>query len=72
MAPLGSWPSAPKEAFIVALKELPESEDPVIHRRIFYAYSYKVGSLLLCFRTEPFYPNNNMYVLYTVLNAFPI
>lgn len=41
MASTGSWPSAPKEAFIVGLKELPESEDPVIHRHIFYAHAYK-------------------------------
>lgn len=41
MASTGSWPSAPKEAFIVGLKELPESKDPVIHRHIFYAHAYK-------------------------------
>ena len=45
MAPLGSWTSAPKEAFIVGLKELPETDDPVTHRHIFYAHAYKVGSL---------------------------
>lgn len=43
MAPSGSWTSAPKEAFIVGLKELPESDDPVTHRHIFYAHAYKVG-----------------------------
>jgi len=41
MAPSGSWTSAPKEAFIVGLKELPESDDPVTHRHIFYAHAYK-------------------------------
>ena len=43
MAPSGLWTSAPKEAFIVGLKELPESDDPVTHRHIFYAHAYKVG-----------------------------
>lgn len=43
MAPSGSWTSAPKEAFIVGLKELPESDDPVTHRHIFYAHAYKVS-----------------------------
>ena len=43
MAPPGSWTSAPKEAFIVGLKELPESDDPVTHRHIFYAHAYKVN-----------------------------
>ena len=47
MAPSGSWTSAPKEAFIVGLKELPESDDPVTHRHIFYAHAYKVG-LWIC------------------------
>lgn len=43
MAPSGSWTSAPKDAFIVGLKELPESDDPVTHRHIFYAHAYKVS-----------------------------
>lgn len=42
MAPLGSWTSAPKDTFIVGLKELPETDDPVTHRHIFYAHAYKV------------------------------
>ena len=54
MASTGSWPSAPKEAFIVGLKELPESEDPVIHRHIFYAHAYKVGPWLFYMRIKPF------------------
>ena len=47
MAPSGSWTSAPKEAFIVGLKELPESDDPVTHRHIFYAHAYKVSCLYI-------------------------
>ena len=43
MAPSGSWTSAPKEAFIIGLKELPESDDPVTHKHIFYAHAYKVS-----------------------------
>lgn len=43
MASSGSWTCAPKEAFIVGLKELPESDDPVTHRHIFYAHAYKVS-----------------------------
>ena len=43
MAPSGSWTSAPKEAFIIGLKELSESEDPVTHKHIFYAHAYKVS-----------------------------
>ena len=43
MVPSGSWTSAPKEAFIVGLKELPESDDPVTHRHIFFAHAYKVS-----------------------------
>ena len=54
MASTGSWPSAPKEAFIVGLKELPESKDPVIHRHIFYAHAYKVGPWLFYMRIKPF------------------
>ena len=65
-----SWPSAPKEAFIVGLKELPESEDPVIHRHIFYTHAHQVGPLLFNLRTERLYPNNSMYVFYTVFYPF--
>ena len=52
MAPSGSWTSAPKEAFIIGLKELPESDDPVTHKHIFYAHAYKVNLCLLSL-TEP-------------------
>ena len=45
IAPLGSWTSAPKGAFIVGLKELPETDDPVTHRHIFYAHAYKVRNV---------------------------
>lgn len=41
MVPAGSWVTAPKEAFILGLKELPHSEDPISQRHIFFAHAYK-------------------------------
>ncbi|EAR52854.1 saccharopine dehydrogenase (NAD+, L-lysine forming) [Oceanicola granulosus HTCC2516] len=41
LAPPGSWASAPVEAVILGLKELPESDAPLIHRHIFFAHAYK-------------------------------
>lgn len=41
MVPSGSWVSAPKEAVILGLKELPSSEDPITQRHIFFAHAYK-------------------------------
>jgi len=38
----GSWKTAPKEFFIVGLKELPENdESPLEHRHIFFAHCFK-------------------------------
>jgi len=42
MVPCGSWVSAPKEAFILGLKELPPHDDPISQRHIFFAHAYKV------------------------------
>jgi len=42
MVPVGSWITAPTEAIILGLKELPHSEDPISHRHIFFAHAYKV------------------------------
>ncbi|GJE85984.1 saccharopine dehydrogenase [Phanerochaete sordida] len=36
-----SWPSAPKEVPILGLKELPESDDPLIHTHIHFGHCYK-------------------------------
>ena len=37
-----SWQrQAPPEAWIVGLKELPESADPLVHRHIYFAHAYK-------------------------------
>ena len=45
MVPAGSWVTAPIEAIILGLKELPHSEDPISQRHIFFAHAYKVRKL---------------------------
>ena len=42
MVPAGSWVSAPKEAIILGLKELPHCTNPISQRHIFFAHAYKV------------------------------
>lgn len=37
----GSWPTAPKDAFILGLKELPEDNFPLVHKHIYFAHAYK-------------------------------
>jgi saccharopine dehydrogenase (NAD+, L-lysine forming) len=37
----GSWPTAPKDAFILGLKELPEGNFPLVHKHIYFAHAYK-------------------------------
>lgn len=37
----GSWVSAPLSAIILGLKELPESNDPLIHRHVYFAHCFK-------------------------------
>ena len=39
-----SWDRAPEEAFILGLKELPESDSPIRHRHIYFAHAYKEQS----------------------------
>ena len=43
MVETGSWKTAaPKDAFIVGLKELPENDtSPLVHRHIFFGHAYK-------------------------------
>ncbi|CAG8547571.1 12494_t:CDS:2, partial [Acaulospora morrowiae] len=42
MVPMGTWRTAPLEAYIVGLKELPENDDsPLSHSHIFFAHCYK-------------------------------
>jgi saccharopine dehydrogenase (NAD+, L-lysine-forming) len=37
----GSWESAPPDAFILGLKELPDSTQPLRHRHIYFAHAFK-------------------------------
>ena len=50
----GTWESAPPDAFILGLKELPDSAQPLRHRHIYFAHAFKGQSgwqeLLLRFR----------------------
>lgn len=40
LVPTGSWTDAPKEAFIVGIKELPPGSFPLTHRHIYFAHVY--------------------------------
>lgn len=41
IAPAGSWRSAPRDAFIFGLKELPDDSDPLRHRHIMFGHAFK-------------------------------
>ncbi|WP_323035235.1 saccharopine dehydrogenase [Pararhodobacter sp.] len=41
VAPFASWPSAPQDAIIFGLKELPEDGTPLSHRHILFGHAYK-------------------------------
>ena len=43
MVPEGSWVDAPKEAFILGIKELTKSFTPIPHTHIYFAHVYKVS-----------------------------
>ncbi len=46
----GSWPSAPEDAFVLGLKELPEDGTPLRHRHIMFGHAFKgqpAGQVLL-------------------------
>ena len=50
IAPENSWPSAPAEALIFGLKELPEDGTPLRHRHIMFGHAFKgqpAGQVLL-------------------------
>lgn len=50
IAPENAWPSAPADAIIFGLKELPEDGTPLIHRHIMFGHAYKgqpSGKILL-------------------------
>jgi saccharopine dehydrogenase (NAD+, L-lysine-forming) len=40
-APFGSWPTAPADAIVFGLKELPEDGTPLGHRHILFGHAYK-------------------------------
>lgn len=41
IAPAGAWLQAPQNAYVLALKELPDGDYPLSHRHIFFAHAYK-------------------------------
>ncbi len=41
VAPENSWPTAPRDAIIFGLKELPEDGTPLPHRHIMFGHAYK-------------------------------
>ncbi|WP_322867803.1 saccharopine dehydrogenase [Aquicoccus sp. G2-2] len=41
IAPEGAWPSAPRDAIIFGLKELPEDGTPLPHRHIMFGHAFK-------------------------------
>ena len=50
IAPAHSWPSAPADAIIFGLKELPDDGTPLTHRHILFGHAYKgqpAGRILL-------------------------
>jgi saccharopine dehydrogenase (NAD+, L-lysine forming) len=50
IAPENSWPTAPADAIIFGLKELPEDGSPLTHRHILFGHAYKgqpSGQILL-------------------------
>jgi saccharopine dehydrogenase (NAD+, L-lysine-forming) len=50
IAPENAWPSAPADAIIFGLKELPEDGTPLSHRHIMFGHAYKgqpAGQILL-------------------------
>jgi saccharopine dehydrogenase (NAD+, L-lysine-forming) len=50
VAPEGSWPRAPAEAWIFGLKELPDDGTPLSHRHIMFGHAFKgqpAGQVLL-------------------------
>ncbi|WP_338784347.1 saccharopine dehydrogenase [Streptomyces sp. DG1A-41] len=41
VAPAGSWGSAPRDAVVLGLKELPDQPTQLTHRHIFFGHAYK-------------------------------
>jgi saccharopine dehydrogenase (NAD+, L-lysine-forming) len=50
IAPEGSWPDAPEDAFVFGLKELPDDGTPLRHRHVMFGHAFKgqpAGQVLL-------------------------
>lgn len=41
LVPSGSWVNAPKDAFILGLKDLPSANTPLVHQHIFFGHVFK-------------------------------
>ncbi|MGW1274299.1 saccharopine dehydrogenase, partial [Streptomyces sp. NPDC002491] len=41
IAPAGSWTSAPRDAVVLGLKELPDEPAELTHRHVFFGHAYK-------------------------------
>ncbi len=41
IAPAGSWPQAPADAYVVGIKELPPAPEALRHTHIFFAHAFK-------------------------------
>lgn len=41
VAPEGSWPDAPDDAYVLGIKELPEEPESLRHRHIYFAHAFK-------------------------------
>ncbi|KOG12487.1 saccharopine dehydrogenase [Streptomyces viridochromogenes] len=41
VAPAGSWPDAPVDAYVLGLKELPPRPYALVHRHVFFGHAYK-------------------------------
>ncbi|XP_031562025.1 saccharopine dehydrogenase [NAD(+), L-lysine-forming]-like [Actinia tenebrosa] len=41
IVPEGSWPNAPKDAYILGIKELPNSNEPITQQHVYFAHAYK-------------------------------
>ena len=41
LVPAGSWVDAPRDAFILGVKDLPDSSQPLVHRHIYFGHAYK-------------------------------
>jgi len=37
----GSWRTAPRDAIILGLKELPEDNEPIVHKHVYFAHIFK-------------------------------